>query len=457
MPRSSDPIAKNDRNSASRLVWFSAAVTVLLALLAPSPAASATAISLGELQSLLLIGQDDEAIASALRTRGAGFEVTRDLLSDLRRKGAGRATLAALSTYLAPPVLLVSGVPPGSELLVGDQPVKSVPTTAGLKVTGLTEGAHRITVRSAGYQDLEKQIQVRAGETTHLELKLREKPAILVVAESRRNLTVEVDGKAARDRRLELSPGPHELEFSCPVCQRRSQTIILRPGEEQVIDPVLEIDPEAVRALRLTMTSALERGDSSAATSAATSLLEHLPDDLEVVVTAAQGFFLEDDKASFVAAALRALARGGELRLPVRHRDTLMESSLEDSFLLLTARSIGFEPLDADCAIGALSFEAETLTHYSVTREGGYLWLELGFRRPGKRKADSLRLTDRGSELTPASKQKSLAGLINVQYRGHVMTTRNRAQESLEAIRALLSRIPVELHTAAATASGEAP
>lgn len=445
------------RKEACRLLWTWVATTLILVLLAPSPAASSTALSLGELQSLLLIGQEDAAIATAIRSRGLGFELTREVLSDLRRQGAGRATLAALAAHLPAPVLLISGAPPGSEILVANQTVKTVTTSAGLKVTGLSEGAHRVIVRSAGYQGVEKQVQLRAGETTRLELTLRAKPATLIVAESRRGLSVEVDGRSTRDRRLELSPGPHELKFSCPVCTPHSETVVVQPGEERVIEPVLQTDPEAIRALRSEMTSALERGDATEAGTAATVLLEYLPDDPEVLVTAAQGFFLNDDKASFIPAALGVLARGGELRLPVRHRDVLMEGSLEDSFLVISASTIAFEPLDADCTLGFRSFEIEDLARYTITREGGYLWLELGFRRPDKRKDDSLRLADRGSDLTPAFKQKSLAGLLNVKYRGHVMTTRNGAQESLEAIRGLLSSISAERSSATAAASGQAP
>lgn len=416
-------------------------IAALASLAIPALGAGGAPLTLGELRSLLLIGQPDDEIAAAIRTRGVAFEVDREVLSDVRRKGAGRATLDALSAHLAGPVLVVATTPADCEILVDGEVVKSTASSGGRRISSATAGSHVVLVRKTGYRDGEKRVQLRAGEVNRIEVTLQALPAAFELAGSQPGLVVTINGKSLSGSRVEVPAGTHEVHFACPVCRPTTQQVTLSPGETHVLDPQLETDPDAVTRLLEEMRFAADHGDSEKASDAAKVLLRHLPEDPEVLAAAARGFYLDDDKGSFVSTAKAAVLHGAQVRLPVLHRDTKMEGVLEDSYLVITKDRISFEPLDANCTLARPPYALTELGSFSLRRDDGYLWLELGFMRADGRKEETLRLADRGTTLRPAAKQKSLAGLMNVQYRGFVMELRPGAERSLESIRALLAEL----------------
>jgi len=415
------------------------AIAAFMSLVIPAFGADSTVLTLGELRSLLLVGQPDDEVAAAIRTRGVAFDVDRDVISDLRRRGAGNATIAALSARLAAPTLIVTTTPADCEILIDDQAVRSTASSGGRRISPLSEGSHLVLVRKAGYRDGSKRVQVRAGEVTRIEMTLQALPAAFELGESLPGLEVMINGKQMSGRRVELPAGVYEVHFSGPLFRPATQQISLSPGETYILDPQLETDFDAVARLREEMRSAIDQGSQEKSAKLAKQLVRYFPDDSEVLVTAAHAFFLDDDKASFVPTAKAAILHGARVRLPVLHRHRAIEGTLRDSNLVISKDWIVFEPLEANCPMARPPYPVGELASVALRKEGGYLWLELGFRRPDGRKEEVLRLADRGTTLRPAAKEKSLGGVMNIRYTGFVMELRPGAERSLESIRTLLT------------------
>jgi len=79
----------------------------------------------------------------------------------------------ASPTAIVPlPVLAIEGSTPGAQIFVDDELVTSTNSTGEAVVPSLSPGRHRLRVMAPGYQDYEKGIDLLAGQTSKIALKL---------------------------------------------------------------------------------------------------------------------------------------------------------------------------------------------------------------------------------------------------------------------------------------------
>lgn len=99
------------------------------------------------------VGADDDLIALLTRLAPKGAATTRP-------KPTPRAT--------GPAVLMVEVTPGGAQVYVDDEPVGTTSQSGRLKLSQLQPGAHTVRVSLAGHRDLERSVELTAGETTNV-------------------------------------------------------------------------------------------------------------------------------------------------------------------------------------------------------------------------------------------------------------------------------------------------
>jgi len=76
------------------------------------------------------------------------------------------------TSVVPPPVLAIEGSAPGAQIFVDDELIASTNSTGEAKVSSLSPGRHRLRIAARGYQDYQKGIDLLAGQTSKIALKL---------------------------------------------------------------------------------------------------------------------------------------------------------------------------------------------------------------------------------------------------------------------------------------------
>jgi len=82
------------------------------------------------------------------------------------------ANSAEPNSVVPVPVLAIEGSPPGAQIFVDDELIASTEYTGKAEVSSLSPGRHRLRITAPGYQDYEKGIDLLAGQTSKIALKL---------------------------------------------------------------------------------------------------------------------------------------------------------------------------------------------------------------------------------------------------------------------------------------------
>ncbi|QQR74529.1 MAG: PEGA domain-containing protein [Holophagales bacterium] len=421
---------------------------LLLAFIAiVGTAEAATPVSLGEIQSFLLIGKPDTEIAAEIQSRGVAFPVTRDLLAQLRSKGVGSETLAVLRSRLSGPILMLKVQPGESEAVIDGGSPRKTNSSGIARIGGLTPGKHGVLLRKPGFKDWSGSVTLSAGEETVVEQKLLPGPAMIEWSTDVAGASVTIDDREVSWKvgaPVEVEPGHHVIVFGCPACEPVRHELTISPGERRRVDSGLTVNPQAVAVLRESLLSARDKKDFRTGAEIAKTLTLYLPDDPAAVASLAEGCFLNDEGGRFVELGKKAIVAGETVRIPVRHRDTKITAEMFDAILEINAKSVVFEPLHEPCGWEDRAFELARFAGVRVDSDDATMWLSMEVLLPGEKKPKTVRFADRSAEFEPARRVKSLGGVLAFQYTGRNMTTRTGARESLSAIRDLLSALVSE-------------
>lgn len=150
--------------------------------------------------------------------------------------------------------LMVSCEEPDATIsLDGAPPVRSP------LIAEVAPGQHAVEVSAPGFFTQTRSARAVAGSLVPVELRLRERPSIVLVrAHADADLYVDgaFAGRIGKGRRLELGSGPHLLSFAKNGRKVVRVETELAPGETRAIDAKLEATGERRAALALFVTSA---------------------------------------------------------------------------------------------------------------------------------------------------------------------------------------------------------
>ena len=126
-------------------------------------------------------------------------------------------------------------------------------TVRGLPVTTdrsfrVNPGPATLVVTSRGYEPFAETLELRAGQPQSVAVRLTPEPKTgLLILEgapsgARSRVRVSVDGGTGRpnEGRLELSPGPHEIEISADDYEPRRVSVVVERGKERHVPAALK-------------------------------------------------------------------------------------------------------------------------------------------------------------------------------------------------------------------------
>jgi WD domain, G-beta repeat/GAF domain/PEGA domain len=131
---------------------------------------AAAALLLGLLGLWFELYQRPRNMASATT-----HETSSPLVQPDGRLAAGVSTSAAEGSATSDaslPALVIEETPPGAQIFIDDKLVTSTKSTGEADVSSLSPGRYRLRITAPGYQDYEKGIDLLAGQTSKIALKL---------------------------------------------------------------------------------------------------------------------------------------------------------------------------------------------------------------------------------------------------------------------------------------------
>jgi hypothetical protein len=186
-----------------------------------------------------------------------------DALAQLEMLAAADGKVSAESGALAPQEsaktrLMVSCEAPGATIALDG--AKSVPSPL---IAEVKPGKHALTVSAPGYFTDTRSASAIAGSLVPVEVRLRERPAIVFVR-GQADADLYVDGTFAGQlgagRHLELASGPHLVSIAKNGRKVVRMETELGPGETKTVRALLEWTGERRAAMALLVTSAAAFG-----------------------------------------------------------------------------------------------------------------------------------------------------------------------------------------------------
>jgi len=131
----------------------------------------------GQVVQLLTGDVPAKRIQTLAVEHGIDFQITPGTEQELRKAGADDALISVL-TQLAPkaPLLIVTTVPGGAEVLIDGKLVGVTIATGELRISTLQPGGHYVLLTKKGYYDRGKDIDLKGGETLTISEKLLATP-----------------------------------------------------------------------------------------------------------------------------------------------------------------------------------------------------------------------------------------------------------------------------------------
>jgi hypothetical protein len=154
-----------------------------------------------EVIELLQNGVSSTRVEELVRAYGIAFEVTPEVVTELRDAGAREDLIKALREIApkpeaqapaskpesapasppssstpapapAPPVLMIETTPPGAEVYIDEERAGKTSPEGKLKVSTLSAGSHSVRVSSSGYDDFSRSVDLAGGQSTVLAVTL---------------------------------------------------------------------------------------------------------------------------------------------------------------------------------------------------------------------------------------------------------------------------------------------
>ena len=175
-----------------------------------------------------------------------------EMLAAAGRQGSAGTTAPAREEIAKTRLMVSCEAPRGAISLDGARPVRSP------LIAEVSPGKHAITVSAPGFFTETRSARAVAGSLVPVELRLRERPSIVLVR-GQADADVYVDGafsgRIGSGRRVELASGPHLVSVAKSGRKVVRVQTELGPGETRAIDARLEWTAKRRAAMALFITS----------------------------------------------------------------------------------------------------------------------------------------------------------------------------------------------------------
>ncbi len=210
---------------------------------------------------------------------------------------------------------------PGSLILLDGADVGTTNDAGVLVISGVQAGRHLVGARKAGYADVTRTMTVVAERSELVELASAELPGILTVTANTDGVTLQIDGVGTRSlpvTALEIPAGARRMIASRPGFRTLDNNVEIRPGETTTLELSLVLIP--LDEQMSTAETLLRSGDHNAAIAAAGIVMNEYPEEGAPHLFVGYALYSLGHFADSVVPLTWAIALGGEVELPARHR-----------------------------------------------------------------------------------------------------------------------------------------
>jgi hypothetical protein len=328
-------------------------LTASLVAQAPKKATRAKATSpkqpglhLKQVEQLISIRTPDSIVAQEIRGRGVLETVSKQVVETLRQRGAGPQTLSALRN-LIPRATLVLKTTPGAEVTLDDVAAGVADTNGQLTISGAYPGAHTIEIAKVNFRARKTTVQLPPNRTTSLDETLEWAVGFLTVSTEPAGARIEVTGgitEAGRISHRAVPIGQVTVTATAPLRKTAAQNVLIEPGKESSLALALPLDPVALTAAANQIHRSFQSGAYQLVVRQSTQYLQAGVRDKDVLAEVALSNLQLLRVTEFSSLGREALVAGATLRFPVRHHHGGFNAGLHPAVLVVTARTLGFEP-----------------------------------------------------------------------------------------------------------------
>jgi hypothetical protein len=358
-------------------------VVVLAALVCATPKEG---LSLTQIEKLIQIHTPDEVVAEEVRSRGLGFTPTPRILDQMRQRGAGQATLAAVRERMPIGTIEIQG-PPGSQITLDGTDRGTTDAQGRLVLPDLPVGDHRLVVNKPGYRPGEFQVTLAAREYKRFPVQLDWAGGFLTVRSDPPGASIEVAGLGQfKDgvSELQCPPGTYDITVARAGMKSETRSVVVVAGQHAAVEIHLMLDSQYLQKKVVDAKERLSHGDAQGAIQICSELSSLEPNNPEVESVLASAYWRTHDLAHFESAAEDAIRNGGSVTLNLAHEHLEMSGeAIHPATLTITAMSIAYDPGSASCKYRAFVVPPPNVATIEVTNKSASGFMIVRHLAPG--------------------------------------------------------------------------
>jgi hypothetical protein len=304
-------------------------------------------LSVDQIRELIPI-LPDPALAGEIRDRGINFTLTKEIINELKQKGAGPQTIQALSIYLPKAALNIISTPPECDVYLDDAYRGRTNAEGRLMISDAEPGLHDVVIRKAHYQDVRYTVTLAAEKQEQITANLTWAVGFLTVTSNVYGASIDIEriGRFSGSvSNLDCPPGIYTITVSHSHYKTMTTEGEIVAGRDTTISVTLEVDPEFVHQLIADARQAFSNKDYDSAISSARELLSYDPKNGEALGILAQSHYNTGKYNDSITYLTKAIALGEPVTLPVTHRHAGKALGLDDDLCNgeVTLRKDAFE------------------------------------------------------------------------------------------------------------------
>ena len=425
--------------------------------------------TLEQIEGLVAHGVPDATLSNQIRLHGLAFAPTSAILDELRSKGAGALTLAAVaaskgsssstapgpSTPPAPPPKPRKPHPaslpgkvelqtePGSAVFLDGNPVGNADAQGLLSLPAVPAGNHELVAKNDGYQDAHLQFALASAEDKQVSLPLTWQGGYLAVSVQPSGAAVTVAGPktfTVGPAEVKCPPGTYTVTASLDGYSSQTRTIQIVAGEHHTETLALVVDPAVLIRKLDNARNKLAAGDPAGAEQLADSVLTQMPDSPDAALIVAESAFQQGDMNRFVDAGAKAIRGGKQVTVRTMHAHTVLALWIHpvDFTISESGISVVSNPPDSRCKIPpSVGFDLIESAQVVRDPQRGFIELHIQYAsKPHGAIVHDLDFVPDSSQVvtTRAPGQVFGSGVSSIQEPGN-------AGQTLDGILRLISRV----------------
>lgn len=212
-----------------------------------------------------------------------------------------------------------------------------------LHLSGLPPGKTRVVVRKEQYHDAVRQIDLKAGKNTRVEVTLELLPGFLSVHPRNSDSEVQVIGvgKYRESVALELAPGRYQVMITKPFFKSESIQVEVHPGKRFDLTP--DLVPLSNSEILADAERAFAASDHAKAKAACRLVLSNSPNDPHANLLLGNALYVTRDFDGAWLYWKRSIDLGEAVSLPIRHHHRIaLRVDLCNGVLILTTDALEF-------------------------------------------------------------------------------------------------------------------